>query len=189
MAIKTNILGMVHDYPDYFVIGREKIREYATAVKADDPAHHDEAAAAALGHDALVAPPTFISTLALLMQRDFFRKVDTGFQTMQIVQVDQKFHYHKPMLAGDKVWGRMEIISVDERFGADIVVTRNLALDENGEPYLEAFTTMMGHEGDNSISLKYDVETGQVVRTADPKPEPAAEANAEPEAEAPDPAE
>ena len=56
------------------------------------------------------------------MQRDFFRKVDTGFETMQIVQVDQKFLYHKPMLAGDKVWGRMEIISVDERFGADIVV-------------------------------------------------------------------
>jgi acyl dehydratase len=189
MAIKTNILGMVYDYPDYFVIGREKIREYATAVKADDPAHHDEAAAAALGYDALVVPPTFISTLALLMQRDFFRKVDTGFQTMQIVQVDQKFHYLKPMLAGDKVWGRMEIISVDERFGADIVVTKNLALDENGEPYLEAYTTMMGHEGDNSISLKYDTETGQVVRTADPKLEPAAEENAEPVAEAPDPAE
>ena len=133
MAIKTDILGMVHEYPDYFVIGREKIREYAAAIKADDPAHYDEAAAAELGHDSLVAPPTFISTLALLMQRDFFRKVDTGFETMQIVQVDQKFLYHKPMLAGDKVWGRMEVISVNERFGADIVQTRNLALDENGE--------------------------------------------------------
>ena len=95
MAIKTDILGMVHEYPDYFVIGREKIRKYAAAIKAEDPAHYDEAAAAELGHDSLVAPPTFISTLALLMQRDFFRKVDTGFQTMQIVQVDQKFHYHK----------------------------------------------------------------------------------------------
>ena len=86
-----------------------------------------------------MAPPTFISTLALIMQRDFFRKVDTGFETMQIVQVDQKFLYHKPMLAGDKVWGRMEVISVNERFGADIVQTRNLALDENGDLYLEAY--------------------------------------------------
>jgi hypothetical protein len=101
------------------------------------------------------------------MQRDFFRKVDTGFETMQIVQVDQKFLYHKPMLAGDKVWGRMEVISVNERFGADIVQTRNLALDENGDLYLEAFTTLMGHEGDNSVSLKYDLESGQVVRTVD----------------------
>lgn len=185
MAIKGNVLGMVYDHPDYFVIGREKLREYAAAIKSDDPAHYDEAAAAALGHQALVAPPTFITTLALIMQRDFFRKVDTGFETMQIVQVDQKFLYHKPMLAGDKVWGRMEVVSVTERFGADIVQTRNLALDENGELYLEAFTTLMGHEGDNSVSLKYDLETGQVVRTA-AKPSPAA-SEVEPEEQAPVP--
>ena len=176
MAIKTDVMGMVYDHPDYFIIGREKIREYATSIKSDDPAHFDEKAAAELGYQALVAPPTFISTLALIMQRDFFRKVDTGFETMQIVQVDQKFLYHKPMLAGDKVFGRMEVVSVNERFGADIVQTRNLALDENGDLYLEAFTTLMGHEGDNSVSLKYDLESGQVVRTAagtvtaDPQP-------------------
>ncbi len=166
MAIKVDVLGMVYDHPDYFIIGREKIREYATAIKSGDPAHFDEAAAAELGHQALVAPPTFISTLALIMQRDFFRMVDTGFETMQIVQVDQKFLYHKPMLAGDKVFGRMEVVSVNERFGADIVQTKNLALDENGDLYLEAYTTLMGHEGDDSVSLKYDTESGQVVRTS-----------------------
>ena len=31
---------------------------------------------------------------------------------------------------------------------------------------MEAFTTLMGHEGDNSISAKWDPESGQVVRTA-----------------------
>ena len=167
MAIKTDILGMVFEHPDYFVVGREKIREYAAAIKSDDPSHFEEVAAAELGYHSLVAPPTFISTLALIMQREFFRQVDTGFETMQIVQVDQKFLYHKPMLAGDKVFGRMEVISVNERFGADIVQTRNLALDENGDLFLEAFTTLMGHEGDDSISLKYDLESGQIVRTAD----------------------
>ena len=183
MAIKTNVLGMVHEYPDYFVVGREKIREYANAVKSYDPASHDEAAAAELGHSALVAPLTFISTFALMMQQDFFRKVDTGFQTMQIVQVDQKFLYHKPLLAGDKVWGRMEVISVNERFGADIVQTRNLALDENGELYMEAYTTLMGHEGDDSISVKYDPETGQVMRT----PVKAVGPTSEPEADGSEP--
>ena len=184
MAIKADVLGMVFDYDDYFVVGREKIREYANAVKSYDPASHDEAAAAELGHAALVAPLTFISTLALIMQQDFFRKVDTGFETMQIVQVDQKFLYHKPFLAGDKVWGRMEVISVNERFGADIVQTRNLALDENGELYMEAYTTLMGHEGDDSISLKYDTETGQVTRT----PTIAATLTPEPEADGEAPA-
>ena len=33
MALKTDIRGMVHVYPDYFVVGREKVREFAKAVK------------------------------------------------------------------------------------------------------------------------------------------------------------
>lgn len=45
MALKTDIKGMVWKYPDPFLIGREQIRQYAKAVKAMDPASHDEAAA------------------------------------------------------------------------------------------------------------------------------------------------
>ena len=48
----------------------------------------------------------------------------------------------------------MDVDSVDERFGADIVVTSNVLTDEHGELVLEAFTTLMGHEGDNSISAE-----------------------------------
>ncbi|MGV0635876.1 (3R)-hydroxyacyl-ACP dehydratase subunit HadC [Mycolicibacillus trivialis] len=164
MALKTNILGMVHDYPDYFVVGREKVREYAKAVKADDPATFDEAAAEELGHRALVAPLTFISTFALLVQQDFFRKADIGMETMQIVQVDQRFVYHRPLYAGDKVWAQMVIDSVEQRFGADIVVSRNTLRDEDGELVMEGYTTMMGHEGDDSVQIKFDPATGQVTR-------------------------
>jgi acyl-CoA thioesterase FadM len=166
MALKTDIRGMVHHYPDYFVVGREQIKQFAKAIKVDDPATFDEQAAAELGHDALVAPLTFVSILAILLQNDFFRTVDVGLETMQIVQVDQKFVYHRPIRAGDKLFGTMYVQSVDERFGADIVVTRNVCTDENGDMVLEAYTTLMGHEGDNSISVKWDPETGQVMRTA-----------------------
>lgn len=166
MALKTDIRGMVWKYPDPFLIGREQIRQYAKAVKAMDPASHDEAAAADLGHDALVAPLTFASTLALLVQEHFFKHVDVGMETMQIVQVDQKFIYHKPLMAGDQLHAVMEIQSVDERFGADIVVTRNVCTNDDGEMVLEAYTTMMGHEGDNSIQVKWDPETGKVMRRA-----------------------
>ena len=85
---------------------------------------------------------------------------------MQIVQVDQQFVFHKPILAGDKLFARMEVQSVDERFGADIVVTKNTCTNDDGEVVLEAYTTVMGHEGDDSIKLKWDKESGQVVRTA-----------------------
>jgi acyl-CoA thioesterase FadM len=83
-----------------------------------------------------------------------------------MVQVDQRFVFHKPILAGDVLRARMEVESVVERFGADIVVTRNTLTNAHGELVIEAYTTVMGHEGDNSINLKWDKETGQVVRTA-----------------------
>jgi acyl dehydratase len=166
VAINTDIRGMVWEYPDSYVVGREKVREFAAAVKADDPACHDEKAAAELGHDAIVAPPTFVTILGKMVQADFMRRVDTGYETLQMVQVDQKFIFHKPVLAGDELHARMEVESVVERFGADIVVTRNTLTNAHGELVMEAYTTVMGHEGDHSINLKWDKETGQVVRTA-----------------------
>ena len=166
MALKTDIRGMTWKYPDAYEVGREKIREYARAVKAEDPASYDEDAAAELGQDALLAPLTFVATFALLIQKHFFQHVDIGLETMQIVQVDQKFIYHKPIKAGDRLHGTMYVDSVDERFGADIVVTHNICTNADGEVVLEAYTTMMGQQGENSAQIRWDAATGQVVRTA-----------------------
>ncbi|MGZ8801542.1 MAG: (3R)-hydroxyacyl-ACP dehydratase subunit HadC [Mycobacterium sp.] len=166
MALKTDIRGMVYKYPDTYVVGREQIRQYAKAVKAQDPASHDEDAAAELGHSGIVAPPTFMSIFAVMIQTHFFQNVDVGLETMQIVQVDQKFLFHRPIKDGDRLDGTMHVLTVDERFGADIVTTRNVLTDEHGQVVMEAYTTLMGHEGDNSISVKWDPETGQVVRKA-----------------------
>lgn len=166
MALKTDIRGMVWKYPDTFVVGREQVRQYAKAVKASDPASIDEDAAAELGHDTLIAPLTFASIFAVMIQNHFFANVDVGLETMQIVQVDQKFFFHRPIKVGDALSGTMHVESVVERFGADIVTTRNVCAEEDGTVVMESFTTLMGHEGDNSISVKWDPETGQVVRTA-----------------------
>lgn len=153
-------------YPDTYVAGREKIREFAIAIKAEDPASLDDTAAAELGYDAVVAPLTFTTIFGKLIQADFFRHVDTGYDTMQIVQVDQQLVFHKPIVAGDVLHGRMDIHSVEERFGADIVVTRNTCTNDAGELVLEAYTTVMGQQGDESAVLKWDRESGQVVRVA-----------------------
>ena len=164
MALKIDIQGMVWKYPEPYVVGHEQIRQYANAVKAHDPTSHSLEAARAAGHEALIAPPTFMSIFAVMIQRHFFQHNDIGFETMQIVQVDQKFKFHRPIKAGDELTGTLYVLTVDERFGADIVTTRNTLVDQHGELVMESFTTLMGHEGDNSISAGWDPETGQVTR-------------------------
>jgi acyl-CoA thioesterase FadM len=164
MALKMDIRGMIWEYPDTFVVGREQIRQYANSVKSAAPASVDEKAAAELGHSGLVAPLTFASIMAVMIQRHFFQHVDIGLKTLQIVQVDQKFKYYRPLVEGDVVRGTMYIETVVERFGADIVTTRNVLVDQKDEVVMESFTTLMAHEGENSISAGWDPETGQVLR-------------------------
>lgn len=166
MALRPDLLGMVYKYPEVFIVGREQVKMFAKSVKSEHPASLSEEAAAELGHDNIVAGPTFVSILANLVQQDFFRNVDVGVETMQIIQVDQRFVYHRPIKVGDRLHAQLEVTSVDERFGADIVVTRNILRDDDDFVVMEAFTTLMGHEGDNSVSVHYDRESGQVRRTA-----------------------
>ena len=81
-----------------------------------------------------------------MTQRHFFQHVDVGFETMQIVQVDQRFKWLQPIVEGDEVIATMYIDSVDERFGADIVTSRNVLTDaKTGEEVMIAYTTLMGH--------------------------------------------
>jgi acyl dehydratase len=166
MALKTEIHGMIWRYPDYFVVGREQLREFARATKCDHPAFFDESAAAELGHDAIVAPLTYVSIFAKYVQLDFFRHVDLGMENLLMVQVDQSFKFYRPIFAGDKLWGRMEVHSVQERFGADIVVTKNICTTDDGEVVMEAYTTIMGQYAEDSGRLRWDKESGQVVRIA-----------------------
>ncbi|TAM73345.1 (3R)-hydroxyacyl-ACP dehydratase subunit HadC [Mycobacterium sp.] len=166
MALKTDIRGMIWRYADYFVVGREQLRAFAQSIKNDHPAYFEEDAATELGHSAILAPLTFGTIFAKLVQLDFFRHVDIGMETMVIVQVDQRFVFSRPIKAGDKLWARMEVQSVAERFGADIVVTKNICTDEAGEVVMEAYTTLMSQYTDGSANLRWDAESGQVVRTA-----------------------
>lgn len=153
MALKTDIRGMRHVYPGYFEVGREKVREFAAAIKCDDPASLNDDAAAKLGHRNLVAPLTFMTLFALIAQKDFFKAVDVGLESMQIVHVSQRFVYRRPVVAGDKLRCHFDIVSVDERFGADIVVSRNTCSTEDGDVVMESYTTLMGQRGENSVKV------------------------------------
>jgi hypothetical protein len=59
----------------------------------------------------------------------------------------------------------MYVESVDERFGADIVTTRSVCTDQQGDVVLEASTTMMGRHEDMSEYLTWDPESARHMRT------------------------
>jgi meromycolic acid (3R)-3-hydroxyacyl-[acyl-carrier protein] dehydratase HadA len=149
VGLGEKIVGLHYRYPDHYDVGREKVREYAVAVKNDDPAYFDEAAAGALGHESLPAPLTFISVFGYQAQTAFFANANIALQDAQIVQVDQELRFVRPIHAGDRLYCDVSVHSVREAHGTDIIVTKNIISNQAGETVQESYTTLAGRSDES----------------------------------------
>lgn len=149
MSLSSNLVGLHYRHPDHYVVGREKIREYAVAVKNDLSAFHHEDAAAELGHDALLAPLTFISVFGYQAQLAMFQTNNIAITDEKIVQVDQELKFLMPIKAGDTLHCDVYVHSIRQAFGADIIVTKNIITNQDGELVQETYTTLAGRTDEN----------------------------------------
>lgn len=144
MSFASDIIGTHYRYPDYYLVGREKIREYARAIQSDDPLHYSVEAAQAAGYPNVVAPLTFIAIPGRQVQLDIFRNFDVGINLARVIHRDQKITYHRPICAGDKLYFDSWLESVVESFGAVISTLRTEVTDEDGKPVMTTLVTMFG---------------------------------------------
>ncbi len=144
MAIAEDIIGTHYRYPDYFQVDREKIREFAAAVKDDHPAHFDEEAAKEVGYDALVASLTFLAVAGRKVQLEIFDKFDVPINLERVLHRDQKITFHRPILAGDKLYFDSYLDSVIESHGTVVTEIRGEVTDANGEPVITSIVTVIG---------------------------------------------
>jgi acyl dehydratase len=152
VSFLDDFVGLHYRYPDHYVVGREKIREYAVAVKNDDAAYFDEAAAAELGHATLPAPLTFISVFGYMAQSAMFDAAGIGITDAQIVQVDQTLKFVRPIKAGDKLYCDVYIDSIRKAHGTDIITTRNVITNDSGDVVQESYTTLAGRSEEDGES-------------------------------------
>jgi len=144
MSFASDIIGTHYRYHDYFLVGREKIREYASAVQSDDPLHFSEEAAKAAGYPDVVAPLTFIAVAGRQVQLEIFKQFDVGINLSRVIHRDQKILFHRPIFAGDKLYFETWLDSVLESHGTVIIEMRSEVTDAEGEPVMTTIVTMIG---------------------------------------------
>jgi len=144
MSFASDIIGTHYRYPDYYLVGREKIREYCNAIQCQDPISLDENVARAAGYPDVVAPLTFIAIPGRQVQLDIFRNFDVGINIARVIHRDQKITYHRPICAGDKLFFDSWLESVVESFGAVISTLRTEVTDAEGELVMTTLVTMFG---------------------------------------------
>lgn len=147
MSVHTEsqgIIGTHYRFPDYFEVGREKIREFARSVKDDHPVSFDESAAAEAGHPTLVASLTFLAVAGRQVQLEIFDKFDIPINIARVLHRDQKFTFHRPIVAGDKLFFDTYLDSVIESHGTVVSEVRSEVTDADGKPVVTSVVTMLG---------------------------------------------
>lgn len=125
-----------------YLVGREKVREYARAVQDYHPVHWDVDAAATLGYSELVAPLTFTSTPGMSCNRLMFESVVVGYDTY--VQTEEVFEQHRPIVAGDELHIDVELTAVRRIAGRDLITVTNTFTDAAGDRVHTLHTTVVG---------------------------------------------
>jgi meromycolic acid (3R)-3-hydroxyacyl-[acyl-carrier protein] dehydratase HadD len=138
------LIGSHYRAPDYFEVGREKIREFALAVQDDHPSHYSETEAADAGYPGLVAPLTFLAIAGRRVQLEIFTKFSIPINIARVLHRDQKFLFHRPIVAHDKLYFDTYLDSVIESHGAVITEIRSEVTDAEGNPVVTSLVTMLG---------------------------------------------
>jgi len=135
-------VGHYYQMDGTYLVGREKVREYARAVQDYHPSHWDVAAAAELGYSDVVAPLTFTSTPGMSCNREMFESVVVGYDTY--MQTEEVFEQHRPIVAGDELKIDVELTSVRRIAGRDLITVTNTFTDAAGERVHTLHTTVVG---------------------------------------------
>jgi acyl dehydratase len=124
MPLDQSFVGRTYPPTAPYQVGREKIREFATAVGATDPLHFDPEAAKAAGYPDVVAPPTFPIVLTMAALKVIVLDPDLGVDYSRVVHGDQRFSYQRPVVAGDELVVVNHIEEIMTRAGNDFLTTR-----------------------------------------------------------------
>ncbi|WGD37133.1 MaoC family dehydratase N-terminal domain-containing protein [Lysinibacter sp. HNR] len=143
MSINTAIQGKSYPRTSPYLVGREKIREFARAVYAHGPAHFEVEAAHALGHSDLIAPTTFPVVIQELTLRQLLEDPEAGIDFSRVVHGNQQFTYTRAVVAGDELRATLTVTSVKTLGAHSMVTSETNIVDDAGDHVVTAISTLV----------------------------------------------
>ncbi|MCR2791985.1 MaoC family dehydratase N-terminal domain-containing protein [Microbacterium sp. zg.Y625] len=143
MSVNPELVGRVLPPTPPYLVGREKVREFARAVFATDPQHTDPTAAQALGYADVVAPPTFAMVVQDIALQQLLSQPDSGIALERTIHAEQRFRYSRPIVAGDQITATLAVTTV-RPFGKGAMVTSETEMtDAAGDHVVTAVSVLL----------------------------------------------
>lgn len=143
MPVAPDLSGRTYPPTAPYAVGREKVREFAAAVGATHPVHHDVDAARAAGYADVVAPPTFAIVVSQRGLDQLLADDTAGIELSRVVHGDQRFTSQRPIVAGDELQVAFGVTTVRALGGNAMVSTEARITDAAGELVATAFSSLV----------------------------------------------
>ena len=126
-----------------YLVGREKVREFARAVFSTSAINTDPEAARAAGYSDVVAPPTFPVVIQEATLAQLLAEPDGGIDFTRVVHGDQRFAYTRPVVAGDELTATLAVTSIRSLGGHAMVTAESTMVDASGAHVVTAISTLV----------------------------------------------
>jgi acyl dehydratase len=127
----SDSVGKTYD-PFEYEVGREKIREYATAVGETNPVYFDRAAAKEAGFRDVVAPPMFAVVYSAGSVGPPIFDPEIGIDFMRMVHGGQEFVWGEPVCSGDTISTTTSFKDFSEKDGRKFYVFESVSTNQDG---------------------------------------------------------
>jgi len=143
VPVNPEIQGRSYPATEPYLVGREKVREFARAVLASSPLSLDPAAAKAAGFADVIAPPTFPVVVQEHSLAQLLADPEAQIDFSRVVHGDQRFQYSRPIVAGDELVATLTVTSVKSLGGNSMVTAESAIVDASGAHVVTAISTLV----------------------------------------------
>lgn len=133
MAINQEFIGRTYPPTEVYSVGREKIREFASALGDTAPCYFDVESARALGYPDLIAPPTFAIVITMQAGGQVIHDPELALDYTRVVHGEQRFVQHRPIFAGDEITSTVSVDSIRSAAGNDMITVKTEVHATDGE--------------------------------------------------------
>ena len=144
--MNPELVGRVFPPTASYLVGREKVREFARAVFADAPQHNDPEAARALGYADVVAPPTFAMVVQDLTLQQLLGDPESGIELSRLVHAEQRFRYTRPIVAGDELVATLSVTGIRSMGGNAMITSEAEIVDADGAHVVTTTSVLLAGE-------------------------------------------
>jgi len=141
--VNNELVGREFPPTPPYLVGREKVREFARAVFADAPLHTDVEAARALGYSDVVAPPTFAMVVQDHTLQQLLAEPDSGIELARTIHAEQRFAYTRPIVAGDELSGQLTVTGIRMMAGNAMITSEARITDAAGDHVVTATSVLL----------------------------------------------